>query len=246
MLAKTFVVGEEESLVGSERTACGSAELVALERRSGALVEEIGGIEGVVAEEFKDGAVPLIAAGLRDDDDLAAGMLAEFGAVGVALDVKFSHSVDAEQRPAGAAGLHVVFGGAGVFDAIEEKEILLRAIAGDREVVGGRGIGDAGAAGFLRSEIDDSGIERKEEVEAAAVEREFFNLPRADQAGDIAGCGGNEQDIGIDDDLRLDSADLQVQVDPCFLAYDELNATADRFLEACFGHSHFVLPDGER
>src|SRR5690349_10445665 len=106
--------------------------------------------------------MPLIAAGLRDDDDLAAGMLAEFGAVGITLHIEFAHGVDAQQRAAGASGLHVVFGGAGVFDSVQQKQILLRAIAGDREVVGGGGIGDAGAAGFLLGEIDDAGIEGKE------------------------------------------------------------------------------------
>ena len=106
--------------------------------------------------------------------DLAAGALAEFGAVVVALHVEFADGVDAEQLPAGPAGLHVVFGGAGVFDSIEQKKILLRAIAGDGEIVGGRGIGDAGAAGLLRCEIDDAGIESEQEVVAAAVERKIF------------------------------------------------------------------------
>src|SRR5712692_11586455 len=146
MLAEAFVVGEEEGVVGSQGTAGGGAELVALEGCSGALVEEVGGIEGVVAQEFERGAVPLIAAGLRDDDDLTAGMLAEFGAIGIALHVEFANGVHAEQHAAGAAGLHVVFRSAGVFDAVEQKQILLRAIAGDGEIVGGGGIGDAGAA----------------------------------------------------------------------------------------------------
>ena len=112
-----------------ERAAGGGAELIALERRSGALVEEVRSVECVVAEKFVDRAVKLIGAGLRDDDDLAAGMLAEFGAVVVALHVEFAHGVDAEQLAAGPAGLHVVFGGAGEFDAVEQKKILLRAIA---------------------------------------------------------------------------------------------------------------------
>ncbi len=198
ILAETLVVGEEEGVVGSEGAAGGSAELVALERWSRALVEEIGRVERAIANKFKDRAMPLIAAELRDDDNLAAGMLAEFGAIGVALHIKFAHGVHAEQHAAGAAGLHIVFGGAGILNAIEEKEILLRAIALDGKIIASGGIRDAGATGLLRSEIDDPGIEREEEVEAAAVEREFFNLPRADEAGDVVGCSGNQQDIGID------------------------------------------------
>src|SRR6267154_6017744 len=98
--------------------------------------------------------MPLIAAGLGDDYYLVAGMFAEIGAVGVALHVKFADGVNAQQHAAGAARLHVVFGGAGVLDSVEEKDILLRAIDGEREVVGGGGIGDAGATGFLRGEIN--------------------------------------------------------------------------------------------
>src|ERR1700687_18905 len=123
-------------------------------------------------------------------------MLAEFGTVGVALHIEFAHGVDAEKHAAGAAGLHVVFGGAGVFDAVKEKEILLRAIAGDREIVGSGGIGDAGAAGFLGGEVDDSGIQRKEQVEAAAVERKLLDLLLADQAGDVVRSGSDDGGVG--------------------------------------------------
>src|SRR5580700_3102157 len=134
VLAEAFVIGKHESFVVVQRAADGGAELVALERWSGAWIEEIGGVEGVVAEKFIRGAVPLVAAGLRDDNDLSAGVLAEFSAVGIALDAEFAHGLDAEEHAAGSARLHIVFGGAGVFHAIEQEEILLRAIAGDGEI----------------------------------------------------------------------------------------------------------------
>ena len=175
ILAEAFVVAEDEGAVASDRAAGGGAELIALKRRSGALVEEVGSVERVVAEEFVNRAVEIIGAGLRGDDDLPAGVLAEFGAVVVALDVEFANGIDAEELAAGSAGSHVVFGGAGEFDAVEEEEILLRAVAVDGEVAGGRGVGNAGTAGFLRCEIDDAGIEGEEEVVAAAVEREIFD-----------------------------------------------------------------------
>src|SRR5712675_2795246 len=114
MLAEAFVVGEEESLASAERAAGGGTELIALERRCGALVEEVGRVEHVVAQEFKYCAMPLIAAGLGDDYDLGAGMFAEFGAVGITLDVEFAYGVDTKQHAAGAPGLHVVLGGSGV------------------------------------------------------------------------------------------------------------------------------------
>src|ERR1700722_18033448 len=109
-------------------------------------------------------------------------MLNEFGAVIVALDVEFAVGVNAEELAAVSAGSHVVFGGAGEFDSIQKKEILLGAIAVDGEIASGRGVGDAGAAGFLRSEIDDAGIGSEKEVVAAAVEREILDGLLADEA----------------------------------------------------------------
>src|SRR6202008_1213089 len=120
---------------------------------------------------------------------LGAGMLAEFGAVGVALHVKFADGVDTEQHAAGSAGLHVVFGGAGILNTVEKENILLGAIAGDGEIIGGGGIGDAGAARFLGGEVYDAGIEGEEEIVAAAVERKILDLLLADQAGGVAGRG---------------------------------------------------------
>lgn len=86
---------------------------------------------------------------------------------------------------AGTAGLHVVFGGAGEFDTVQQEEILLRAIAHDGEIVADGGIGDADAAGFCPGEVDNAGIEGEEFVVTAAVEWEVFDLFLIDEAGDI-------------------------------------------------------------
>src|ERR1700733_14498211 len=102
-------------------------------------------------------------------------MLAEFGAVIVALHVEFADGIYAEELAAGSAGRHVVFGGAGEFDAVEKKKILLRAIAVDGKIVGGGGIRDAGAAGFLRREINDAGIESEKQIVTPAIEREILD-----------------------------------------------------------------------
>ncbi len=123
-------------------------------------------------------------------------MFAEFGAVIVALDIEFAHGIHAEELAAGSAGSHVVFCGAGEFDAVEQEEILLRAIAVDGEIVGGGGVGDAGAAGFLRSEIDDAGIEGEQQVVAAPVERKILDGLLADKAGDVAGGGADHRCVG--------------------------------------------------
>src|SRR4029077_13269815 len=126
-----------------------------------------------------------------------------------------------------SAGLHVVFGGSGVLDSVEEKDILLRAIALVGEIVGGGGIGDAGAAGFLGGEVDYARIEGQEEVEAAAVEGQIFDLPLADQAGNVAGGGDDKRSIGGDIDLGFDCADLQREINSGFLADGEMDAGAN-------------------
>ncbi len=96
-------------------------------------------------------AVPckLIGAGGGDDADLRAVALAVAGAVGVGCHVELAHCIDAEQLAAGAAGRDVDERSAGVFNAIEQEEIVLRAAAADGEHVADRRIGGADAAGAL-------------------------------------------------------------------------------------------------
>ena len=67
-------------------------------------------------------------------------MLAEFRAVGIALDVELAHGIHAQQHAAWAARLHVVFSSPSEFDAVEQKDILLRAVAGDGETVSCGGV----------------------------------------------------------------------------------------------------------
>src|SRR5262249_16235145 len=127
-----------------------------------------------------------------------AGVFAEFGAVVISQDVEFADRFDSEELAAGSAGSHVVFGGAGEFDAVKEKEILLRTIPVDGEIIGGSGVGNAGAARFLRSEIDDAGIESKQEVVASAVERKILD-----------GLVVHETQ-GVCDDIMADDGDVGV------------------------------------
>ena len=245
VLAEAFVIDEEESFVSLDGAAKGAAELVALEGRRGTLVEVIGCVECVIAEELEECAVPLIGAGLGDDDDLATGAFAELGAVGIALHIEFADGVDTEQHATGSAGLHIIFGGSGVFDTVQKEKILLGAIAGDSEIAGGTGIGNAGATGFLRSEIDDAGIEGKQEIVATAVEWEIFDGLLANQAANILRGGADHRRISGDVDFRFDGADLQRDIDGGFFADDKMDAGVGRVLKTLFGDADFVLTDGK-
>jgi hypothetical protein len=245
ILAEAFVVAEDKGAVAADGASGGRAELIALERRSGPLIEKVGRVERVVAEKFVNRTVKTVGAGLGSDDDLAAGMLAEFGAVVVALDIEFANGVDAEELTARSAGLHVVFGSAGEFDPVEKKNILLRAIAIDGEIVGGGGVGDAGAAGFLRGEIDDTGIEGEEKIVTAAVERKIFYGLLCDEAGDIGGGGADDRRVGIDVSHTLDLRDSEDYVNIGLLIYDEVDTSADVVNESSLGSSDRIFTDGE-
>ncbi len=132
VLAESFVIAEHEGLVLLDRAAQRDAELVALKARNGIRVEEVAGVEVVVAQEFVERSVQLIGSGLGDDQNLAAGTLAVLGAVGIGEQVEFPHRVHAQQLLAGAAGLHVVFRRARELHAIQQEQILLRPVPGNR------------------------------------------------------------------------------------------------------------------
>ena len=149
VLAKAFVIAKKKSFIGAKGSAERSSELVALKRRGGTLVEEIGSIEGIVAQKFESGAMQLVAARPCDDEHLSAWTFAEVGAVRIALDVEFAHRVHAQEHAARPSRRHVVFGGPGKLHSVEQKKILLRTVSRDGEIVGGRRVRDACAAGFL-------------------------------------------------------------------------------------------------
>ena len=86
-----------------------------------------------------------------------------------------------------SAGLHVIFRGAGILDAVEQKEILLRPITRNGKHVAHRGIGDSGSSRLLRSEIDNSRIQGKEFIIAPAIQRKALDLLFRHDAGDLFG-----------------------------------------------------------
>ncbi len=96
MLAKPFVVGEEKCLVFLERSSESRPKLVPPKTGNGLAVEEIARIERVIAQEFIRRPVQLIGPVAGDDQDLGAGPLAEFGAIGISQQVEFLHGVDTQ------------------------------------------------------------------------------------------------------------------------------------------------------
>ena len=160
-----------------------------------------------------------IGAGGGDDADLRAVALAVGGAVGVGDHVEFAHCVDAEQLAAGAAGRDVDERGAGVFDAVEEEEIVLRTAAADGEHVADGGVRGADAAGALAGVVDGGGVEGEQFVVAAAVEGKLLDLALVDEAGGLLRGGVHAGIGGVDFDGLLDGGNTEDEV--------ELKALAD-------------------
>ena len=107
------------------------------------------------------------------------------------------------------------------------------------------GIGDAGAAGFLRSEIDDAGIQGEQQIVAAAVEGKLFYCALSNQTAYVQSGGAYDRSIGPHCDFRLYRVDLQAKIDAGFLIYNELDARAGGVLESGLGDGHFVFADRE-
>ncbi len=122
---------------------------------------------------------------------------------------------------------------------------MLGPIARDGEIVRGCGVGDARAAGFLRSEINNAGIQSEKEIVAAAVERKFLDLLLADEAGDVLRAAAYNGGVRDDRDFRLNSARMNLKIDAGFLADGEKDAGTESVVETRFGDAHFVFPDGE-
>ena len=160
-LPESFVISEDKRIIFPDRPAHRSAKLVPPERWSISLIEEIRSVQHVVAKKLECCPVPLIRSRLRYDHHLPAGPLAEFGSVRVALHTEFADGIDTEEHAARSTWLHVVFCCAAVFDAVQQENVLLRAIAGNSEIICSSRVGDAGAASLLRGEIHDAGVERK-------------------------------------------------------------------------------------
>ena len=95
-LAESFVIAEEKGLILLDRPAHGSAKLVSPKWRGIALVEEIRGIQHVIAKKLECRPMPLIGSGLRHNHHLPAGTFAEFRTIRVTLHVEFAHGVHAE------------------------------------------------------------------------------------------------------------------------------------------------------
>ena len=137
-----------------------------------------------------------------------------------------------------AAGRHGELAGAGVFDAIEQENIVQRPPARNRKGVSHAGDG----IGALQAITDGSGIQRDEVVEAASVERQILYFALAHNSGNRGSGGIDHRRFRHHGYLLHQIADFELQVHDGFLADCQVDTAADHGLKAGLFRLQFLLP----
>src|SRR5581483_2756328 len=207
---RAFVIYEEEDLVftvedfgdidGSAET---KAVLVALERRAGSRrIEEILGIELLVAEELEGRAMRIIGAGLgREIDDGAHGA-AVFGGVGIGLHLELLDEIHGGLHHFGTALRTCQFDRV-VVEPVDQEVVLSVAHAAAAEP------GITGSA----ERLDRSSGKQRQVVIAPPVQGQFHNSLVFDDLT-LAGFDRIQQACrGGYFDVLGDTADLESEVD---------------------------------
>ncbi len=225
-LDQRFVAEEEERAIAADRPADGAAELVAPEVRLLAGVEEVAGVEGVVAVKGEERAVHGVGARLGDGVDLAAGVAAELGAVGVGLDAELADRLDAERGAGGAARRAV---GEVVLDgAVEQVDVRPRILSVHAHP---QAVRDHRAAVAVRIRQHPRLEERQVGV-VAPVERQLLDGGGADQVAQLGARRVDDRGFAGDGHLFGQAADLERDVLDQRLRHAQLDLAAHVRLEA--------------
>ena len=162
--------------------------------------EVIAGVKIGVAQELEGVAVELIAAGLGENQDLAAAVVAIFGVKATGEDTEFFDRIEIGND----RSTHVdIFFDVAAVDAEAIRGFPLatdRSVAGV-EVAGRRGTGDAAhhnGIGLLRSGGNDAGLDGEETSEAAAIERDVGHLGCGDGFTRLGGGQVDGNAVGSD------------------------------------------------
>ena len=209
--APSLVVHEEEGLVVPDGAAQRPAELVLAKGRLGAaelVVEQIIGVELVIAQKLEPAAVELIRAGLDLDIHDAAVGPAELRGVRAGLNLEFLDRVHAGKDDHGVQIQFVVV------DAIEQEVV----------VAGAHAIGDEGgrhAPAFVAGAIvvrtghasRDTWNQPCQLDEVPAVQRQFLDLRLVHSDAQLRAVGLHQRDGGLHLNRFRHVADFQLQID---------------------------------
>ena len=134
----------------------------------------------------------------------------------------------------------------GEFHAVQQKQILLRPIAGNGEIVAVVELETPVPPVFSRGEIHDSGIQRQQQVIAAPVERQVFHLLLSHQSGNILGGDADQRSVALHRNLLAHGAYVQRQVDGTLFIDDHADSRAHFRGKALLRRSDFVWPQWQR
>jgi hypothetical protein len=197
-------------------------------------IEVVAGVERVVAVEQEGGAVERVGAGLGEHVDLAAGIAAELGAVGVRLDAELTDRLGAKRGAGGAAGRSV---GEVVLDRpVEQVDVRPRILAVDAHA---EAVRDDRSAVAVRVG-EDAGLEQREVGVVAAVQRQLFDRLRADQVAELAARRVDRGGVARDRDLFAQAPHFERDVQDHRLRDGQPDVTTDVRLEARQLGAHFV------
>src|SRR5947208_912749 len=140
MLSISLIVPEGKELIAPQWTAQRHAKVVPLERRNLRLVKIVPCIKGAVAKKLIHGAMQIVIAGGRNDRNLSARPLPIVRSISVAYCIEFPHRLHSQQLTARAARRDVDKRSSGVFNAVQQKQVVLRTPPGDRKHVSHRGV----------------------------------------------------------------------------------------------------------
>jgi hypothetical protein len=238
-LAQALVAEEEEALVLAQRPRERGAELVAAEVGLLVGIEEVAGVERVVAVVLVEAAVPGVLARLRDHVDLAAGVAAELGRVGVGLDAELAHRLGAERRARRAARRAV----REVVQqrAVEQVHVRARVLAVD---AGREAVRHDRAAVAVR-EAQHPGLQEHEVGVVAPVERQVGDRLLAHEVAELAAPRLDAGDAARHRDL-VRGSELQREREHGRLAQHHRDPALQERAEARERGPHLVGPDGHR
>ena len=231
--AAAFEVAEEERLVLHDRTAEAAAELAEAERRLFG-VEEVLGVERVVAQELVGDARIAVRARLDLQIDDGAGGAAELRGVVAGLDAELFDRLGGRHDHGEAEEERVVV------DAVEHPVVLIGALAvrADRHAALARRHGAR-----ARRPFGGAGDEQAELNEVAPVQRQAAHLFLVDDLADRRGLGIDDRTLGDDVHGLGDVAEREREVDARDLIDVERHGRLHDPLEAGQLGGHFIAAD---
>src|SRR5208282_223203 len=125
-----------------------------------------------------------VAPGLGDNADLCSRSFSIFSRVSVRQNVELSDSIDPQKLAANAARRYRKLTRPGIFNAVQQEQILCGPPSGHRKCVP---IAGARLSALHRAIIDRSRVESYQVIEASAVERQILHFALSYNSGD-RGC----------------------------------------------------------